>query len=113
MIIYSRYLIRKGYTAFAFWPLIFIKERAKCTPILLRHERIHLRQQLELLVIPFYILYFLEYLIRRFQYATWREAYMNISFEREAFAHEKDEDYLRRRRLWAWTRYVRKKTRTD
>ena len=103
--IYTSWLIRKGYTGFACWPFVFLKNRESATPKLINHERIHLRQQVELLVLPFYLIYFSEYVIRRFQYSTWREAYENISFEREAYAFENDEGYLKRRDIWAWTNY--------
>lgn len=103
--IYVSWLIRKGYSGFAFWPFIFLRGKEAAIARIIDHERIHLRQQLELLVLPFYILYFSEYLIRRFQYPTWREAYENISFEREAYAHELDRNYLNKRRFWAWLKY--------
>ena len=106
MIVYSSFLVRKGYSAFAFWPLIIIKDKSKFNSTLFNHERIHLRQQIELLVLPFYLIYFSEYLIRRMQYDSWREAYESISFEREAFAHEKEVDYLKSRKIWAWTSYL-------
>ncbi|NND94116.1 MAG: hypothetical protein HKN45_04575 [Flavobacteriales bacterium] len=110
MIIYAGRLIRSGYSGFAFWPFIFLRNSSNATPIILNHERIHLRQQLELLVIPFYLFYFTEYLIRRIQYPTWRKAYENISFEREAFSKEGDSSYLRNRKFWAWTSFLACKT---
>ncbi len=74
---------------------------------LLNHERIHLQQQLELGVLPFYLWYGIEYLIRRFQYQDHYMAYRNISFEREAFRHEHNLTYLATRPFWAFRRYVR------
>ncbi len=53
----------------------------------INHERIHTAQQRELLFIPFYILYVFEWLIRLIQYRNRNDAYMNISFEREAYAN--------------------------
>lgn len=102
ILLYARWLIRKGYSGFAFWPVVFLRDRSCCTDRILQHERIHLRQQAEMLVLPFYIWYFSEYLIRRLQHGSWQEAYMAISFEREAYAHECDEGYLERRKLWSW-----------
>ena len=74
---------------------------------LINHERIHLRQQLELLIIPFYIMYVVEFLIRLLQYRTWKKAYRNISFERECYLNETDLDYLKTRKLWAFVTYLR------
>lgn len=64
-----------------------------------RHESIHTAQMLELLVVPFYIIYFAEWLVRLLQ--DPRTAYERISFEREAYAHEGDPDYLDQRKHYA------------
>ena len=73
------------------------------------HERIHTAQQRELLFIPFYIIYGVEWLVRMCQYrGDRRQAYLNISFEREAYTNGNDLCYLPRRPLFAWTKYLRK-----
>ena len=65
MILISKYLVPKGYTGLTIYPFVFLKyRRLKADMTLINHERIHLRQQLELLVIPFYIIYVSEFLIR-------------------------------------------------
>ena len=71
------------------------------------HERIHTAQQKELLFLPFYIIYILEWLIRLVQFRDTHKAYMNISFEREAYANGPDLQYLARRRHYAWLNYIR------
>jgi hypothetical protein len=81
-----------------------IYSKGTLTPTDERHERIHWRQQLELLVIPFYIWYGLEYVIKLIKYRG--EAYYNISFEREAYANEGDVTYLSNRRLYSWFKYL-------
>lgn len=73
------------------------------------HERIHDAQQRELLWVPFYLLYVIEWLFRLIQYRDRRKAYYNISFEREAYAHGHDLSYLSQRRPYAWLRYLRRK----
>jgi hypothetical protein len=90
----------------ALWPLILLS-RPGPSARLLNHERIHLRQQLELLIGPFYLWYLAEYLVRRWQLGTHEAAYRAISFEREAYAHDTDPGYLRRRRFWAFLKYIR------
>ena len=72
----------------------------------INHERIHTAQQRELLFIPFYILYIIEWLIRLIQYRNRQDAYTSISFEREAYTHGHDLNYLHRRPLFAWTRFL-------
>lgn len=71
------------------------------------HERIHTQQQKELLYIPFYILYILEWLFRLVQYRNQNKAYMNISFEREAYKYGHDLTYLPRRKRYAWINFLK------
>lgn len=73
----------------------------------INHERIHTAQQRELLFVPFYLLYVMEWLVRLLQYRNRKDAYMNISFEREAYAHGHDLTYLSTRRLFAWLKYLK------
>ncbi|WP_040281165.1 hypothetical protein [Psychroserpens damuponensis] len=107
MVIISRFLVPKGYVGMAVFPFIFLKYyNLKSNVVLLNHEKIHLRQQLELLVFPFYVLYAIEFLIRLIQYKTWYLAYQNISFEREAYLNEKDLNYLQSRSFWSFISYL-------
>lgn len=89
----------------ALFPLVLVRSREP-GPVLLQHERIHLRQQLELGILPFYVWYLVEYLIRRAQYGNHYLAYLNISFEREAYTNEATPDYLKKRPLFAFRRYL-------
>ena len=106
-LIVTKYLIPKGYRGLALFPFVFVKYSLdKENPVFVNHERIHLRQQLELLIVPFFVLYFLEFLVRLIQYGNRDLAYRNISFEREAYANEKDLDYLKQRSFWNFLKYV-------
>ena len=106
-LIVTKYLIPKGYRGFAVFPFVFVKYSLDIdNPVFINHERIHLRQQLELLIIPFFIFYFLEFLLRLIQYRNMDLAYRNISFEREAYAKEKDLDYLKQRSFWKFLNYI-------
>lgn len=86
----------------ALYPFIIINSKlsSERQKVLINHECIHIRQQIELLVIPFYILYLSNYLINRFRYNTHLEAYRNIIFEKEAFNEESNFDYLSTRTFW-------------
>ena len=107
MILISRYITPKGYQGITLYPFVFLKDsKLKTNTVLVNHENIHLKQQLELLVIPFYIWYGIEFLIRLFQYKNWNTAYRNISFEREAYTNEKDLNYLRLRSWFSFLKYV-------
>lgn len=66
----------------------------------INHETIHFQQALELGVIPFYILYVAEWFVKLFIYG--KDAYINISFEREAYANDSNLEYLTTRRRYAW-----------
>ncbi len=63
----------------------------------LNHELIHVRQQRELLYLPFFIWYGIEWLILYFKYHNWTKAYFNIRFEKEAYNHQYDLSYLKNR----------------
>ena len=96
----------------AVFPFILVKKSAfKQDTVLIRHETIHLKQAAELLVLPFYLLYLLNYMMNRFRYKTHHDAYMSIVFEQEAYRHEYDADYLQTRRFWAWCRPLPKSPR--
>ena len=64
----------------------------------LNHELIHAAQQKELLYIPFFIWYGIEWLVLYFKYRNWMVAYYHIRFEKEAYRHQKDLSYLKHRR---------------
>lgn len=92
----------------ALFPFILVKKREYKKDLhLLNHERIHLAQQVELLILPFYILYLINYLINLCFYKNHRKAYMNIIFEKEAYAMERTSDYLPKRKYSAWMKFVK------
>ncbi len=108
MILISKYLVPKGYVGITIFPFVFLKHKYLKTDInLVNHERIHLRQQLELLIVLFYLWYFMEFLIRLIVYKNWNMAYKTISFEREAYAKEKDLNYLKSRPFWNFINFIR------
>lgn len=94
--------------AMALYPFMLFKSKLqKADPLIVNHEQIHFRQQLELLILPFYILYLLHYLLNRIRYKNHDQAYMHICFEREAYAHDRDMNYLRTRKPYAWIRFIK------
>ncbi len=105
-IVVNKYLIGRRFVGIALWPFIVVKDSLlKEDEAFINHERIHIRQQAELLVLPFYLIYFVEYIIRVLQYRDTQKAYRNISFEREAYYNEDDLDYLKNRKLWSFMKY--------
>ncbi len=90
VLIYNNIIPFKGFKAITIWPFIFA--RCKMSEIDINHENIHGRQQLELLIIPFYIIYLIEWIFK---------GYRNISFEKEAYDNEDNLDYLKTRKWFA------------
>lgn len=98
----------------AIFPFILLKSaRLKNDPEIINHEKIHLRQQLELLVFPFYILYFLHYLINLIRYKKHDLAYRNIVFEKEAYSNENNLHYLKSGNWYGWIKELRTIKKTD
>lgn len=92
--------------AMALYPFILLKNKAqKQDQILINHEKIHLQQQMELLILPFYMLYLINYLINLVKYKNHYLAYFNIVFEKEAYHYEKELEYLSDRKWYNWINF--------
>ena len=92
-------------TGLAIFPFIFTKNKIR-SKTLINHELIHHRQQIELFILPFYIFYLLDYLIKLVKYKNKHKAYMNICFEKEAYANDQNLNYLKNRPFWAFLKYI-------
>lgn len=86
-------ILPKSIVAITLYPFIFTRSLDQVT---INHERIHLRQQIELLVIMFYVLYFFEWMFK---------GYKGISFEKEAYKNEENLNYLKQRKTFSWVKY--------
>lgn len=107
IVVVFKVLTRFKIDGITLFPFVFIaNKKLQQNKVLINHERIHLRQQLELLLVLFYIWYLIEFVVRRFQYGSWYLAYRNISFEREAYDNEKQILYLKGRLFWRFCRYI-------
>jgi len=92
----------------AIFPFVFVKyAKLKYNKQIVNHELIHLRQQIELLIIPFFILYIFNYLINILRYKNHDQAYRNIVFELEAYGNDSNFRYLKDRRFCSWIKYIR------
>ena len=107
LLVVTKFLVPKGYRGMTVFPFVFVRERSSGDDVvLLNHERIHWRQQLELLVLPFFVWYGLDYLVKVIRYRDRQKAYRNIVFEREAYANEANLDYLKSRSFWRFMKYL-------
>lgn len=71
----------------------------------INHESIHIRQQLEMLIIPFYVWYLLEFCIRWICGSS--TAYSSLCFEQEANKNEYNSEYLKKRKFWSFIKYIK------
>ncbi|MGB6154129.1 MAG: hypothetical protein WBG48_19250 [Pricia sp.] len=106
MIVIFKHFFYKNYVGLSLWPFIILKnDDLKDDMVLINHEKIHLKQQQELLIVFFYILYITEWLLRTLFYLDSYKAYQNISFEREAYANEMNLDYPEDRKAFGFLSY--------
>jgi len=102
-IIVNKYLPFKGFIAINLFGVLFVREEYKdeLSSRVLNHEAIHTKQMKEMLYVFFYLWYFVEWVAKLFVYG--RDAYRNISFEREANMFEHFPDL---RRPFGWMDYI-------
>lgn len=105
--IYTRKKIFNYYTGLSFFIFIWIRREPNDQTQLIRHEKIHFWQQVEMLFIFHWFFYAVFYLVGRVNGQCHYIAYRYNPFEIEAFTMDYDTTYLRTRRPFAWVRYVR------
>ncbi len=105
---FSSWILGKRYGAMCLVPFLLVAPGVDLTleGETMNHERIHARQQLEMGWIFFFIWYLVEYLVRLMACKSHGRAYLNLSHEREAYAHAGDPGYLTHRRPYAWLNYL-------
>lgn len=107
MLIIIEFIFPSNFNALAIWPFIFLRgKELKHDAILLNHEKIHLKQQKELLWIFFFLIYFFEFLAKIVIYKKPKLAYRNISFEREAYGNEQNFHYSDKKNYWSFIGYL-------
>ena len=90
--------------AITLYPFIIFRDEPDEHTI--NHERIHIQQQKELFVLPFYVLYVWYWLVNRVKYHDLGpDAYYNLPFEREAYQNDDNFSYLESRPKHAWKNY--------
>ena len=76
----------------------------------MHHEKIHDAQMKEMLYVFFYLWYGIEYIIVRMFHGNQNDAFHDVSFEEEAYKHQDDFEYLKRRKHFAWTKFLKIKS---
>ena len=98
----KRILLGKDFLAICLFGVIFtVRPLSKEE---LNHELIHAAQQRELLYLPFFLWYCIEWLALLLKYRNRMEAYRHIRFEKEAYQHQHDPSYLAQRRHFQYMR---------
>ena len=105
--IHNRFIPFGSFVAINLFGLIFVRKGEELSAAGLRHEHIHTRQMCELLFLGFYLWYIAEWLFRLLQCRNANRAYLSISFEREAYGNHADTNYLKHRKPYAWTHYLK------
>jgi hypothetical protein len=101
-------LLPRKFPALCIWPFVLIRPSGNIPDmqLIIRHENIHARQQLEMAWILFFVWYILEFAIRLIVIRNYMKAYNYISFEREAHLNDHDPGYIRKRKPYAWISYL-------
>ena len=111
---YSKIIPFKGYYAIMLWGYLIRREKYKNIPVsetTWLHETIHLYQAYDFGIkffgfLFFYLLYFLEWLLKLPVFIFGFSVYNSISFEQEAYNNQKNLNYLQERKRFAWAKYI-------
>ena len=98
----------RGFHAITIFPVIFYNG-GRLSEQDIRHETIHLWQQATLFVIPFYLLYFLFWIVNLARYRNSHTAYRNIPFERSAYSLEKEKKIKPLKKAFDWTHHLKRR----
>jgi hypothetical protein len=105
--IYTRKKIFNYYTGLSFFIFIWITREPNDQAQLVRHEKIHFWQQVEMLFVFHWLFYAFFYLLGRMNGQCHYIAYRYNPFELEAFSNDPDVNYLKNRRPFAWIGFVK------
>lgn len=104
--IYTQKKIFNYYTGLSFFIFIWISKLTKDEVKLVRHEKIHFLQQIEMLFIFHWLFYAYFYIAARAKGHGHYAAYRHNPFELEAYSNEGDVIYLKTRKYFAWINYI-------
>lgn len=99
-IVYNELIPFKGFKCINLLGLLFVRKGCIMSETDFNHEAIHTEQMKELLYIGFYILYLTEWVWHLVRLRNANAEYHAISFEREAYKHENDMEYLETRKMF-------------
>lgn len=91
---------------FIIGPFIFKLSGTNVDEVKYNHAHIHWKQQMEMLIVLYYIWYILEFIAKTVKFCDLKKAFKNISFEQEAFYGENNLAYPRIRKHYAWRYWI-------
>ena len=114
-IVWNKFIPFKGYKYINLFGIIFTRDKSKITDVEYNHEKIHLKQMQEMLWVPFYLWYGIEYLIiKLFRLKDEQgEQYHDVSFEEEAHNNDANLNYCNERKHYAWFKYLKIKSNKE
>ena len=96
--------------AAALFPFMFVQKKEYATPIFVNHERIHFRQQIELLFIGSLLLNLIEdFYARFFLKLEASDSYLYRATEQEAYINQHNLKYLENRSSYSIFSYLKNK----
>lgn len=102
--------LRNNAMAITFYPFLFVRKDTRNNEELIRHEIIHIRQQVELLIVGVWFLYIFEYLYARYvKKFDARQSYYYTAIEQEAHRNAMNVNYLSVRKPYAVLKYINDK----
>jgi len=111
-IIYNTLIPFRGFSAINLFGIVFARKEFKpLNPFAVHHEMIHTGQMKELGYVFFYLWYVVEWLIKLCFYG--KQAYYNISFEREAYIYQDCLGYFTVRKRYSFLKYLRDGFKND
>ena len=101
MTIHTKCFPARKFHAITLFPFIFFNGQPLAEREI-RHETIHLWQQAVLLVAPFYVLYFLFWIVNLLRFRNLDRAYREIPFERSAYRLENQANLTWKAKAFDW-----------
>ena len=105
IVIHTRRFPPRRLHAITLFPFVFHNDM-ELDDVELRHETVHIWQEVSLLIIGFYLLYLAFWIANLIVYRDSEKAYREIPFERSAYKLESQENVSRRDMTIGWLREI-------
>lgn len=102
----NRFIPVKGYKALIILNKVYVRRNTTLQQKDWTHEAIHSKQQKELLLVIFLLLYGLEYVVKLLCTFSFNRAYKSVSFEQEAYEKQHNLQWPYARPDYYWRKFV-------